>query len=155
MTTKLLRTIRQTKPVAPRSAEALLTILFAAERLQYRQEHFLKARAGITATQYNALRIIAGAGEEGLPCKEIGSRMVRQVPDVTRLLERLERMGLVTRRRRDDNRRVVLVRATTAGLELLARLREPLAEMIDSMIGPMGAERIEQLIRLVDEATPD
>ena len=78
---------------------------------------------GLSPTQYNALRILRGAGVDGLPCTEVGARMISRDPDITRLVDRLEKRGLVTRGRGTEDRRVVRARITTAGLELLRRTR--------------------------------
>ena len=78
----------------------------------------------LSPTQYNVLRILRGS-PQGLPCGEIGNRMITRDPDITRLLDRLEKRGLVSRCRESRDRRTVLTRITPVGLKLLARLEEP------------------------------
>jgi DNA-binding MarR family transcriptional regulator len=105
---------------------------------------------GLTPTQYNALRILAGAHPEPLPCREIGRRMVTPVPDVTRLVERLEAKGLAARRRPGRDRRVVAIGITPAGRRLLAVIEEPLAAWLESRLGHLGRPGLERLSRLLE-----
>ncbi|HEV2492552.1 MAG TPA: MarR family transcriptional regulator [Terriglobia bacterium] len=105
-------------------------------------------REGLSATQYNVLRILRGA-PEGLPCGEIASRMITRDPDVTRLLDRLEKRGLISRCRETKDRRTVLARITPEGLRLLARLDEPVAEAHRKQMGHLGRERLRVLTDLL------
>ncbi len=102
----------------------------------------------LSSTQYNVLRILRGA-PEGLPCGEIGNRMITRDPDITRLLDRLEKRGLVSRCRETKDRRMVLTRITDKGLELLARLDEPVQEIHRAQMGHLGRERLQALVELV------
>lgn len=111
----------------------------------------LKAR-GLSPTQYNVLRILRGAGEEGLPCREVGERMIKRVPDVTRLLDRMEAKGWVKRRRLARDRRVVQVRITPAGLKLVGSLDEPVRGLHRRRLGRMGEKKLRALLRLLEEA---
>jgi DNA-binding MarR family transcriptional regulator len=85
--------------------------------------------AGLTAAQYNVLRILRGARPDGLACREIGERMISRDPDITRLLDRMEKRGLITRQRQSDDRRVVKTCVTARGLQILKTLDQPLREL--------------------------
>src|ERR1700727_1305302 len=98
--------LKQKIPFTSREQEAYLSLLRTADTLQTHVEAHLK-NFGLTGTQYNALRILRGAGPAGLPCREIGERMITHDPDITRLLNRLEQRGFVKRKRaRNDRRRI-------------------------------------------------
>ena len=102
----------------------------------------------VSPAQYNVLRILRGS-PDGLTCGEIAARMLTRDPDITRLVDRLEKRKLVERGRHDTDRRVVLTRITEAGLELLAGLDEPIRDMHRRQMGPLGAERLRQLRELL------
>lgn len=102
----------------------------------------------LSRTQYNVLRILRGAGGP-LPCGEIASRMITRDPDITRLLDRLDKRGLVSRSRDADDRRTVLARITPEGLKLLSRLDEPIQDAHRRQMGHLGRERLEQLTELL------
>src|ERR1700689_3564024 len=106
MPRRLQSELKQKIPFISREQEAYLSLLRTADALQSQVEGRLK-EFGLTGTQYNALRILRGAGTDGLPCREIGERMITHDPDVTRLLNRLEDRGLVERTRARDDPRVV------------------------------------------------
>lgn len=112
----------------------------------------LLKKRGLSPTQYNVLRILRGAGEEGLPCREIAARMIKRVPDVTRLLDRMEAKGWVKRRRRKSDRRVVQVWITPAGLQLVRSLDEPVRGLHRRRLGRMGEKRLRTLLELLEEA---
>src|SRR6266849_6704672 len=101
-----------------------------------------------SATQYNVLRILRGA-PEGLPCGEIASRMITRDPDVTRLLDRLEKRGLISRCRETKDRRTVMARITQEGLKLLTRLDEPVQADHRKQLGHLGRERLRTLTELL------
>jgi DNA-binding MarR family transcriptional regulator len=103
---------------------------------------------GISPTQYNVLRILRGA-PEGLPCGEIASRMITRDPDITRLLDRLERRGLISRSREVRDRRTVVARITSNGLKLLARLDEPVQDVHRKQLGHLGRQRLRALTSLL------
>lgn len=105
----------------------VLSILEAADRAR-RQFHQILEPWGLTLQQYNVLRILRGAGEDGLATLEVGERMIEKTPGVTRLLDRLENKGWVHRNRSQDDRRLVLCRLAKTGLALLAELDEPIAD---------------------------
>jgi len=102
----------------------------------------------LSATQYNVLRILRGA-PGGLPCGEIASHMITRDPDVTRLLDRLGKRGLVSRCRETSDRRTVLVRITPEGLEALRRLDEPVKGVHRRQLGHLGQERLRTLTELL------
>lgn len=105
---------------------------------------------GLSPTQYNALRILRGAGPEGLACSEVGQRMINRDPDITRLLDRLERRGLIRRSREQRDRRVIKTRITPAGMDLLKSLNREVMEFHRQLLGHMGEERLEHLMRLLE-----
>jgi DNA-binding MarR family transcriptional regulator len=105
----------------------------------------------ISSTQYNVLRILRGA-PEGLPCGEIGSRMITRDPDITRLLDRMEKRGLISRCRETKDRRMVMARITPEGVKLLGRLDEPVEEAHRKQLGHLGRERLRALTELLSVA---
>src|SRR4029077_13765310 len=125
--------------------------LLPAARFAGKMAEWLKPH-GLSPTQYNALRILRGAGVDGLPCTEVGARMISRDPDVTRLVDRLERRGLVTRSRGAKDRRVVRASITPAGLELLKRLDRPVSEFVRGMMGHLRTEQLQSLMHLLGEA---
>ena len=134
-------------PVQDRIFVALLK---AADALSQEAEQFLKA-TGLTGTQYNVLRILRGAEPEGLPCRGIGDHMISHDPDMTRLLDRMEKRGLITRERQTDDRRVVKTRITPQALSLLKTLDQPVHEMHKRQFQHMPATRLKTLNRLLEE----
>jgi DNA-binding MarR family transcriptional regulator len=102
----------------------------------------------LSPTQYNVLRILRGE-PTGLPCGEIAGRMITRDPDITRLLDRLEKRGLISRWRETRDRRVVLTRIAPEGIELLARLDEPIHQAHRKQLGHLGRERLNSLARLL------
>ena len=105
----------------------------------------------LSATQYNVLRILRGS-PDGLPCGEIASHMITRDPDITRLLDRLERRGLISRCRETKDRRMVMARITPDGLKLLARLDEPVGDAHRKQLGHLGRERLRALTQLLHAA---
>ncbi len=103
----------------------------------------------LSPNQYNVLRILRGA-PEGLPCGEIGTRMITRDPDITRLLDRLEKRGLIVRSREAQDRRRVMARIERAGLHLLARLDEPVREAHRRQLGHLGRDRLRNLNELLE-----
>lgn len=150
MSESLRREIRQTRPFASREEEVLLELQRTANVVDQALLHFFR-RWDLTPTQYNVLRILRGARPGDLPCREVGDRMVTAVPDVTRLLDRLEVRDLVERRRDASDRRVVRAAVTRPGLELLADIDAPLQELVGRLLGPLGAERLADLEQLLEE----
>lgn len=143
--TRLAEEIKQTKPFVSLAEEAFLNVQRTAEALSSALSEVFKP-FGVTGTQYNVLRILRGAQIDGLPCSEIGGRMVTRDPDVTRLLDRLEKQGLVARERSSADRRVVTTKITQAGLDLLARLDQPVAEMQQKLLGHLSQTELRSLV---------
>lgn len=141
--------LKQTVPFASREQEAYLSLMRTADALQTRVEAHLK-EFGLTGTQYNALRILRGAGPEGLPCREIGERMITHDPDITRLLNRLEDRGFVERTRAKDDRRVIYGKITVAGLKLLKEMDAPVEKYGREMLRHVSQEKLKQLIELLE-----
>jgi DNA-binding MarR family transcriptional regulator len=105
----------------------------------------------VSATQYNVIRILRGA-REGLACGEIAARMITRDPDITRLLDRLEKRGLISRSRETKDRRTVMSRITADGLKLLARLDKPVEDFHRKQLSHMGRKRLQALTELLDAA---
>jgi MarR family transcriptional regulator, organic hydroperoxide resistance regulator len=141
--------LKQNIPFASREQEAYLALLRTADALQTEVEAWLK-EFGLTGTQYNALRILRGAGPEGLPCREIGERMITHDPDITRLLNRLEDRGFVKRTRAKNDRRVICGKITPAGLKLLREMDSPLEKRGREMLRHVGQKKLEELIELLE-----
>ncbi len=126
---------------------AFLELLRTCDLLSRGPAQVLKVE-DLSATQYNVLRILRGA-PEGLPCGEIASRMITRDPDITRLLDRLEKRELSSRCRETKDRRMVMARITPEGLELLARLDAPVEESHRKQLGHLGRERLRALTELL------
>jgi DNA-binding MarR family transcriptional regulator len=105
----------------------------------------------LSANQYNVMRILRGA-PDGLPCGEIGNRMITRDPDITRLLDRLEKRELILRWRDTGDRRVVMARIASDGLKLLARMDEPVREAHRKQLGHLGRDRLKALMELLQFA---
>lgn len=145
MANRILEEIRQTQPFASRHEEAVLNIVRTADTLK-RAGELLFRRHGITSAQYNVLRILRGAGERGLHCRAIADRMITAEPDITRLLMRMERLGLLVRQRDSVDRRMVTAIATDRGLQLLDELDAPLRRLQGQQFSLLSEDQIEQLI---------
>lgn len=140
--------IRQTKAFGSLEQEAMLSIERTAALLTHDFAESLKPH-GITPTQYNVLRILRGAGRDGLCRNDIRDRLVSQVPDVTRLLDRLEDAGLVIRHRSEQDRRLVTTRITRDGRALLARLDAPVVQAHGRQLGHLTHAQLRTLITLL------
>ena len=142
--------LKQTVPFSSREQEAYLSLLRTADALQSRVEAKLK-EFGLTGTQYNALRILRGAGADGIPCSEIGERMITRDPDVTRLLDRLQKRGLVERSRGKQDRRVIYGKITAAGLKLLREMDAPVDKHGREMLRHVSQANLKLLIDLLEQ----
>lgn len=140
--------LKMTRPFASLAHEAHLSIARTAAVLEHVVDESFRSRQ-ITATQFNVLRILRGAGEQGLCRAEIGARMIRAVPDVTRLIDRLEDAGFVTRDRDGDDRRYVTTRITQKGRALLAELDADVLATHERLLGHLGQAKLRQLIGLL------
>jgi DNA-binding MarR family transcriptional regulator len=134
----------------PLENRVFVALLRSADALSQEAEQLLKA-AGLTAAQYNVLRILRGAEPEGLPCSGIGDRMISHDPDMTRLLDRMEKRSLITRKRQTDDRRVVKTRITQQALGLLKTLDQPVQELHKRQFQHIPAARLKILGQLLDE----
>ena len=141
--------IKQSRPFASAADEAVVTLLATADRVRTALAQVVEAH-GITLQQYNVLRILRGAGPEGLPTLEIAARMIEHNPGVTRLLDRLEARKLVRRVRCPEDRRQVLCHAPEAARRLLAGLDGPVADAGRRALAPLDPSRTAELIRLLD-----
>ena len=141
--------IHQTKAFASLEEELLVSLLRTTDLLHERFEQIIRPFS-ISMTQYNVLRILRGAEPKGRTCGEIGERMIAREPDVTRLLERMEKAGLIKRTRDSQDRRVVVTRISSAGLKLLDAM-EPKLRELDGLLKPMGERKIETTLKLLGE----
>lgn len=147
--TQLQRELRQNKPFRSPAHEAVVALFRTADLIR-RQMSLVVEPHGITLQQFNVLRILRGAGDDGVPTLEIAERMVEQTPGVTRLLDRLEAKGLVARKRCPSDRRQVLCRISAAGLELLAALDAPVHAANERAVEALDERARRQLIKLLD-----
>jgi DNA-binding MarR family transcriptional regulator len=145
MPSRLQAEIKQTKPFPRRSSEALLSVLRTAALLEHQINEVLRPY-GITELQYNVLRILRGAGPSGLCGREISERLVSKVPDVSRLLDRMERMQLLRRERDATDRRHVTARITPAGLRMLDDATPELEAFERERFGHLDGEQLQRVI---------
>lgn len=144
----LAREIRQRKPFRSTRHEAALGLLKTVDLLRRREAEVMEP-FGVTDQQYNVLRILRGAGRDGLPTLEIAHRMIERTPGITRLIDRLEKKGLVVRRRCESDRRQVYCVLAPAGSRLLARMDAPIAKT-DALLAALSDTEVATLIRLLD-----
>lgn len=149
MPSRLQHVLQQNGPFASLEEEAFLNVLRTANTLLQTFAKVLKPHA-LTPTQYDTLRILRGSHPEALPCSEIGKRMVSPMPDVTRLLDRLEDRNLISRGRDSRDRRVVKARISRQGLILLRKLDRPVEEHLEGMLGHLSRSEATRLIRLLE-----
>jgi DNA-binding MarR family transcriptional regulator len=142
--------IKKRDPFEVPEQEVALNLARTADHLQAEFVRLFKAR-GISHAQYNVLRILRGAAT-ALPCQEIAGRMITHLPDITRLVDRLEATGLVGRCRTEEDRRLVLVRITAAGLDLLAGLDGPVLDLHRRQLAHLSPEELAELNRLLVKA---
>ena len=143
--------IKKKKPFEHPEEEAYLNLLRTTTVLYAEFERLFK-RTGLSEPQYNVLRILRGVGGSGLPCTEIGARMIARVPDVTRLVDRLEAAGFVERCRISQDRRVVQVKITEKGLKTLAEMDGPVLELNKRLLRHMTRAELDELSRLLVKA---
>jgi DNA-binding MarR family transcriptional regulator len=138
------------RPQASAEERIFITLLKVADALGQEAEQLTRT-AKLTGTQYNVLRILRGAEPEGLACRAIGDRMITHDPDITRLLDRVEKRGLITRERQKDDRRVVKTRITPQGLALLKPLDQPMRDLHKRQFRRMAGTRLKALHDLLEE----
>jgi MarR family transcriptional regulator, organic hydroperoxide resistance regulator len=134
----------------PVEDHTFISLLKTADTLMQDLEQLLKPR-GLTGAQYNVLRILRGAEPEGLACSAIGEKMISHDPDVTRLLDRMEKRALISRQRQASDRRVVKTRITSEGLELLSRLDEPVSDLHKRQFRQVSQRRLREFRELLEK----
>ena len=132
--------------------QLFVAILKTADTLAGQAEQLMKA-SGLTGAQYNVLRILRGAGPEGLPCNGISERMISRDPDMTRMLDRMESRQWIARERQKEDRRVVKARITEEGLKLLKKMDAPVRELHKQQFAHMSAARQKTLLELIHEVS--
>lgn len=145
----IAREIHQTKPFADREDEAAVALLRTVDVLRGDLERIL-APQGITPQQYNVLRILRGSHPEPLPTLEIAERMIERAPGITRLLDRLESAGLVSRKRSGEDRRIVHCSITREGLATLTALDEPVHTLGHRRVSRLSKSELSKLLQLLD-----
>ena len=148
MSPTLKEDIRQKKAFTSLQNEAFLNVLRTSSALTDDLDELLRPY-GITTTQYNVLRILRGSGADGLCRNELRDRMLTRMPDMTRLLDRMEESGWVTRAREREDRRMVLTRITDAGLELLKELDVPVNDLHRKQLSSLTDAQLRSLIDLL------
>ena len=146
----IAKQLKQKRAFASLEQEVFLAVRIATARLLEPWAVFLKTKAGLTNSQYNALRILRGSHPTRLTCSDIGQRMIARDPDVTRVVDRLTARGLVERLRSSRDRRVVEVGITQAGLALLEDLDVHARRMPKALLGHLGPARLRQLRTLLE-----
>ncbi len=146
----ILKEIRQRRPFPTKEEEAMVSLVRTVAVLSQPTEDYLKEH-DLTRTQYNVLRILRGAGKAGWSCKEIGERLVQREPDITRLLGRLERRGLISRKQDLEDRRSVLTRITKRGLALLESLQPELSRIAQDQFRALEEYELEKLLATLDK----
>ncbi len=147
---KLQAEIKQKAPFSSIEQEVYLNLLRTGDALSQKVEKVLRA-SGLSGTQYNVLRILRGAGSAGLTCGETGERMVTHDPDITRLLDRLEKRKLITRARDTRDRRVVKTKITREGLRLLVTLDKPLTDLQHNLFAHVPPKDLRKLSSLLEQ----
>jgi len=150
MTGVVAHELKQQKPFSSPEQEVLLGLRMAVARVVEPWARFLKTTAQLTTHQYNVLRILRGSHPTRLACSDIAERMIERDPDITRLIDRLERRGLVRRSRSRQDRRVVEVGMTDKGLVLVRGLDAHVQRLPKALLGHLGAERVRQLATLLE-----
>jgi DNA-binding MarR family transcriptional regulator len=134
----------------PLEDQLYVSMLKTADCLSQEAELLMKS-AGLTPAQYNVLRILRGAEPDGLPCSAIAERMISRDPDMTRLLDRMEKRAWITRERQQDDRRVVKGRVTSEGLRLLKKLDQPIHHLHKQQFQCLSAAQLKTLGELLCE----
>ena len=148
--TTLRTELKMTRPFKSLEEEAILNIARTAALIEHSAAEAFKP-FDLTITQYNVLRILRGAGTEGLCRNEVGERLVTKVPDVTRLLDRMEAAGLIVRERGTEDRRYVATRITDKGLKLLDKIDRELPAIHGRQLGHVSQKRLRELISILEE----
>jgi DNA-binding MarR family transcriptional regulator len=147
---KIQQELQQKKPFRHVAEEAALNVLRTSDLVMQAELDLLKPY-NLSATQYNVLRILRGAGDEGICCKAIGDRLITRDPDVTRLIDRLEKRGILARTRAKEDRRYVTVHLTKAGMDLVNELDEPIQKLNQKIMRNLNARDLHTLIGLLEQ----
>jgi DNA-binding MarR family transcriptional regulator len=139
------------KPTRTLEQTVFLNLQKTADVLMGELSELLKPHE-LSATQYNVLRILRAAGEQGLPCGQVSQRMLTREPDMTRLLDRLEKRKLLERARDLGDRRVVRAHITKPGLNLLGKLDQVILDLHRAQLGHLGRDKLRTLADLLDSA---
>ncbi len=150
MTPDLRHELSQEKPFRSVQQEAQLSVIRTASLLTDAFERLLKPY-GITAAQFNVLRILRGAEADGLCRNELRCRLLTRMPDVTRLLDRMEAAGLVARAREGDDRRKVSTKITAKGRRLVDKLDDVVTQEHQRRFGHLGKDRLRDLIDMLTD----
>ncbi len=150
MASRIRNEIKQTKPFQGLEQEVFVALQKTADQLMQELAVLLKAR-GLSPTQYNVLRILRGAGQDGLPCGEVANRMITRDPDMTRLLDRMEAHSLVKRAREQKDRRVITTRITAEGLSVTGELDPVVEEMGVRQFSGLTRKEMRMLLELLDK----
>ena len=148
VTMELPKELKQTKPLSSLEEAAYLWLMTTTEKLKAETAEVFKQK-DLTASQYNVLRILRGAGAEGMCGREIGDRMITKDSDITRMLDRLESRGLIRRERQTDDRRFVLAFISDQGLATLAELDKPIVEWHKRRLGHLSESELKKMIGLL------
>jgi DNA-binding MarR family transcriptional regulator len=143
--------LKQTRPIGSPQEQAVLGLMRTSRAIEESWLTFIRRTEGISLSQYNILRILRGAHPNAIKSSDIADRMIYRDPDVTRLVDRLLKQGLVRREQDPADRRVVRVAITDAGLALLARLDEPVERYTRAVMAGLGQQRLRELCNLLDE----
>jgi len=156
MLSALAAELKQNKPFESLEVEAVLSIARTAAIFEHQAAQALKPY-NLSLSQYNVLRILRGAGPDGLCRNDVGSRLITQVPDVTRLLDRMEEAGLISRERGSNDRRFVTTRITRKGLDLVGKIDKPITDLHQQQLGHVSRKTLRVLIDALAEvrAKPD
>ena len=141
--------IKQQTPFASLQAEAGVGLVIVADLLRRRCAAVVE-QGGVTAQQYNVLRILRGAGGGGLPTREIAARLIEKSPGITRFIDQLEARGLLERRRSTRDRRQVFCTITQAGLELLSKLDKPVEAWEEQSLSMLNRQKLKQLLHFLE-----
>ena len=142
--------LKKKLPFQSSEQEAVLNVLRTGDQFQNRLGRLFRTH-GLTPSQYNVLRILRGEGQP-MPSLEIGSRMIQVVPAMTGLIDRLEKLALVRRKRCTEDRRVVYVDLTKKARVLLEKLDEPVQQREKQLIGHLDRKELAELVRLLEKA---
>lgn len=140
--------LKKRGPFSSVEQEATLSILRTSDLLENRIARLLREH-GLTMTQYNVLRILRGEGKP-MPCLEVAHRMIQVAPAITRVVDQLLELKLITKTQSDEDRRVFTIEITTAGMRLLKKLDLPVIDLHASLLSSVSASDLKLLIRILE-----